>query len=642
MPAAGPDQLAETLTSDTLRLGYIAESPAVGESQPAVLTSPCSTVSRVRQTPATVVPLTEMENPIPIEGGQQLQQFATMNQLVTGLGLWTGQAGPTGMQQASSASQNPETAMQMPTTYPQGPLYQATTLAGMNLGSSFQPIRTSHEVPSAFAPADPVVAAPQRSMYSPLESDSGATLQPVPDARPNGLSIELTPTGSDAVPVVAQRTDGLGTTLLPTRSTALPVVAQRTDGLGTTLLPTGSTALPIVAQRTDGLGTTLLPTRSTALPVVAQRTDGLGTTLLPTGSTALPVVAQRTDTLGTTLLPTMSTALPIVAQRPDASTVGSRPTSDLGSVEVELMGRTTPMSRAEPEHPRSMQKEEQEETVKDGEFIEEVEDLWPQLMPQGEADGLSEAGDQELGKRKSADEGEVKAKRRKVETSEGAVAAEREEVTETEVWKEPEAEGSKEWKKIREHVESKIGPTLEISLVAMNGLVSAIQSGNRQIVRTEKASDRMEKALTETSCMLGKVVAALNGLKKAVEENTREDRRREDRWFDMQRKREEEREREREAERRREDRRRDAEKKERAEIRKLISSIGEKKDSARREEKKNSGKGEKAVGKEKNFGKEDKKGLEEEDGKENQKKEVRSVLGKAYTENTMRDLSQRI
>ena len=196
------------------------------------------------------------------------------------------------MQQASSASQNPETAtaMQMPTTYPQGPLYQATTLAGMNLGSSFQPIRTSHEVPSAVAPADPVVAAPQRSMLSPLESDSGTTLQPVPDARPNGLSTELMPTGSDAVPVMA--------------------------------------------QRTDGLGTALLPTGSTALPVVAQRTDGLGTTLLPTGSTALPVVAQRTDTLGTTLLPTVSTALPMVAQRPDVSTVGSRPTSDLGSVEV--------------------------------------------------------------------------------------------------------------------------------------------------------------------------------------------------------------------------------------------------------------------------------------------------------------------
>ena len=168
-------------------------------------------------------------------------------------------------------------------------------------------------------------------------------------------------------------------------------------------------------------------------------------------------------------------------------------------------------------------------------------------MPQGEADGLSEARDQDLGKRKSADE-KVIAKRRKVETSEGRVAAEREEVTETEVGKEPEAERSKEWKKIREQVESMMGPTLEISLVAMNGLVSAIQSGNRQGARTEKASDRMEKALTEATCMLGKVMAALNGLKKAVEENMREDRRREERWFDMERKREEEREREREAE----------------------------------------------------------------------------------------------
>ena len=108
--------------------------------------------------------------------------------------------------------------------------------------------------------------------------------------------------------------------------------------------------------------------------------------------------------------------------------------------------------------------------------------------------------------------------------SEGDVAAEKEEVTETEVGKkseEPDAKGSKEWKKIKEQVESKMGPTLEISLVAMNGLVSAIQSGNRQSVRTEKASDRMEKALTEATCMLGKVVATLNGLKKVEEENTR-------------------------------------------------------------------------------------------------------------------------
>ena len=99
------------------------------------------------------------------------------------------------MQQASSTSQNPETAtaMHMPTTYPQAPLYQATTLAGMNLGSSFQPIRTSHEVQSAFAPAKSLVAASQHSLLSPLGGDSATTLEPVSDARPDGLSTALMP-----------------------------------------------------------------------------------------------------------------------------------------------------------------------------------------------------------------------------------------------------------------------------------------------------------------------------------------------------------------------------------------------------------------------------------------------------------------
>ena len=86
----------------------------------------------------------------------------------------------------------------------------------------------------------------------------------------------------------------------------------------------------------------------------------------------------------------------------------------------------------------------------------------------------------------------------------------------------------------------------------------------------------------------------------------------------------------------REDRRRDAEKEERVEIRN-----GEKKDSAKREGKKSSGKGEKGV-QENELWKGRKKGLGEEDGKENQKKEIRSALGISYTENSMRDLSKRI
>ena len=49
--------------------------------------------------------------------------------------------------------------------------------------------------------------------------------------------------------------------------------------------------------------------------------------------------------------------------------------------------------------------------------------------------------------------------------------------------------------------------------MAMNGLVTALQSGNRQIARNEKAVDRTENALTEVACVLVKVVDALNRLK---------------------------------------------------------------------------------------------------------------------------------
>ena len=70
-------------------------------------------------------------------------------------------------------------------------------------------------------------------------------------------------------------------------------------------------------------------------------------------------------------------------------------------------------------------------------------------------------------------------------------------------------------------------------------MVAAIQDRNRQSVRTEKASDKTEKALTEVTCMFGKVVDALKHLRNAVEENTREDTCREERWFEIERKREE-------------------------------------------------------------------------------------------------------
>ena len=147
----------------------------------------------------------------------------------------------------------------------------------------------------------------------------------------------------------------------------------------------------------------------------------------------------------------------------------------------------------------------------------------------------------------------------------------------------------------------------------MNGLVAALQSGSNQLARNEKSGERTEKALTEIAGILGKVADSLNRLKNAVEENTKEQTRREERYTEIERKREEEHIKDREAERRREDRRRDAEKREREEIKRLLIEL-------KSNEKRNK---------------------DEKEEKENNKLSRKSVLTRVYTENTIRDLSKK-
>ena len=158
-------------------------------------------------------------------------------------------------------------------------------------------------------------------------------------------------------------------------------------------------------------------------------------------------------------------------------------------------------------------------------------------------------------------------------------------------------------------------PTVEVSLIAMNGLVASLQSGSNQLARNERSGERTEKALTEIAGILGKVADSLNRLKNAVEENTKEQRRREERYTEIERKREEEHIKDREAERRREDRRRDAEKREREEIKRLLIEL-------------------------KSDEKEKRNKIEKEE-KENNKLSRKSVLTRVYTENTIRDLSKK-
>ena len=241
---------------------------------------------------------------------------------------------------------------------------------------------------------------------------------------------------------------------------------------------------------------------------------------------------------------------------------------------------------------------------------EVVEDLLPQLMP----------GEAEL---KPVDGPHTNASKRKVQAEALTIGKRRKRsatVTLADETKDGQIEHDQtktdqgiDWESIGRKVQDKGEPTVEVSLVAMNGLVAALQSGSNQLARNEKSGERTEKALTEIAGILGKVVDSLNRLKNAVEENTKEQRRREERYTEIERKREEEHIKDREAERRREDRRRDAEKREREEIKRLLIEL-------KSNEKRNK---------------------DEKEEKENNKLSRKSVLTRVYTENTIRDLSKK-
>ena len=56
-------------------------------------------------------------------------------------------------------------------------------------------------------------------------------------------------------------------------------------------------------------------------------------------------------------------------------------------------------------------------------------------------------------------------------------------------------------------------PTFNISMVALNGLTETLQRLSRHMVNSDKSGVKIEKALTDTTCALGKVTEALNGMR---------------------------------------------------------------------------------------------------------------------------------
>ena len=162
------------------------------------------------------------------------------------------------------------------------------------------------------------------------------------------------------------------------------------------------------------------------------------------------------------------------------------------------------------------------------------------------------------------------------------------------------------------------GESIRVSLVAINGLVTAVQGLTEQMKRREKKEEQLEKALIDTTCALSGVADSLSRLRNKIEENAKEERKREERWLERERQREEERRKDREAEQRRENRRREAEKKEREEIRRLLTQ------HAGKEERKR-----------------DRPGAVRCDEEKENTKTIKSVLGKSYTETNVKDLSKR-
>ena len=203
-------------------------------------------------------------------------------------------------------------------------------------------------------------------------------------------------------------------------------------------------------------------------------------------------------------------------------------------------------------------------------------------------------------------------------------------------------------------------PTVRISLVAMNSLVSTLQSLKGQMARNEKASEKVEKGLTDIAVELSKVRDALYRWKDVAEGLANEEKRREERRIEADRRKEEDDRREREAERRRADRRREEERKDRQDLRQLLVELREERDKEkkRNEVRKDDKDGSRNEGRKEDRDmsgsrtrredKEDRRDKSRKDRKDEdcEDKEntrvMRSALSRQYTENKVEDLTNKI
>ena len=219
---------------------------------------------------------------------------------------------------------------------------------------------------------------------------------------------------------------------------------------------------------------------------------------------AEPVVTQATSADTTNLVIAVKTPSPTALQDVDASLWD----------EATVGHKSSPDEKGDSPLPPAAHIDDPEE----GEI---VENIMPQLMSTDDPEALSDAESSsgaEGSKRKATD--------REEESEEGSMGYHGTSLDERKAETEPE---------VKRRRKDAGEPVFEISMVAINGLTSVLQRLTSTMTTVEKRQASTEKALTDVACALGKCQSALTQFKEVMEENGKEERRREERWLERER-----------------------------------------------------------------------------------------------------------
>ena len=274
-----------------------------------------------------------------------------------------------------------------------------------------------------------------------------------------------------------------------------------------------------------------------ALPIQQQgQTQQPGTTpLAPSPGQHITVVSTGLDSASSTGY--------VEAYEPDEPAVEEQAPVAEETVEVE--------KPSEPETPTAAGGDDEPNPTAVADPSEVVEDIRGQLLGADEQSLNSPAVEPK--KRKISQEAEA------VPSARGSIE---EEVTGTEV--------VNKRRKVEEGTEE-----INVSLVAINSLVTTLQSLKGQMARNEKASDKVDRALTDMAAQMSQVTDALHRWKELINDSVREEKVREERSIEADKRREEAKRKEQEAEVKRADKRREDDRKDRQEMRALMTELRE-------------------------------------------------------------------